>query len=66
MFKTPPTNAGGHGFYPWSGKIPLAAGERLLLNHERHQDSWPLEEKNSIRGQRRGLITQSFCVIKFY
>ena len=24
--------------------------ERLLLNHERHQDSWP-PEKNSIRGQ---------------
>ena len=22
--------------------------ERLLLNHERHQDSWPPEEKNSI------------------
>ena len=22
--------------------------ERLLLNHERHRDSWPLEEKNSI------------------
>ena len=40
--------------------------ERLLLNHERHQDSWPLEEKNSICGQRQGLITQSFCVIKFY
>ena len=31
-----------------------------------HQDSWPPEEKNSIRGQRRGLIVQSFCVIKFY
>ena len=31
-----------------------------------HQDSWPLEEKNSIRGQRQGLIAQSFCVIKFY
>ena len=29
-------------------------------------DSWPPEEKNSIRGQRRGLIAQSFCVIKFY
>ena len=40
--------------------------ERLLLNHKRHRDSWPLEEKNSIQGQRRGLITQSFCVIKFY
>ena len=30
---------------------------------KRHWDSWPLEEKNSIRGQRRGLISQSFCVI---
>ena len=40
--------------------------ERLLLNHERPQDSWSLEEKNSIRGQRRGLIAQSYCVIKFH
>ena len=40
--------------------------ERLLLNHQRRQDSWPPEEKNSILGQRRGLITQSFCIIKFY
>ena len=40
--------------------------ERLLLNHKRGQDSWPPEEKNSIQGQRRGLITQSFCVIKLY
>ena len=31
-----------------------------------HWDSWPPEEKNSIRGQRQGLIAQSFCVIKFY
>ena len=31
-----------------------------------HRDSWPPEEKNSIRGQRRGLNAQSFCVIKFY
>ena len=42
------------------------ASERLLLNHVNTQGSWPPEEKNSIRGQRRGLITQSFCVIKFY
>ena len=40
--------------------------ERLLLNHERCWDSWPPEDKNSISGQRRGLIAQSFCVIKFY
>ena len=33
---------------------------------KRHPDSWPPEEKNSIWGQRRGLIAQSFCVIKFY
>ena len=32
----------------------------------RRWDSWPLEETNSIRGQRRGWIAQSFCVIKFY
>ena len=40
--------------------------ERLLLSHKRHQNSWPLEEKNLIWGQWQGLITQSFCVIKFY
>ena len=39
--------------------------ERLLLNHERRQDSWP-PEKNSTQGERQGLIAQSFCVIKFY
>ena len=33
---------------------------------KRRQDSWPPEEKNSVRGQRRGLIAQSVCVIKFY
>ena len=40
--------------------------ERLLLSHERCWDTWPLEEKNSTRGQWRGLITRNFCVIKFY
>ena len=63
----PPAKAGDvkrHGFDPWVGKIPLEKGERLLLNHERCWDSCPLE--NSIRGQRRGLIAQSFCVIEFY
>ena len=40
--------------------------ERLLLGRERCQDSWLPEEKNSIWGQWRGLIAQSFCVIKFY
>ena len=39
--------------------------ERLLLKHKRLRDSWP-PEKNSIRGQRQGLIAQSFCAIKFY
>ena len=33
---------------------------------KRRWDSWPPEEKNSIWGQRRGWIAQSFCVIKFY
>ena len=33
---------------------------------QRCQDSWPPEEKSSIRGHRWGLITQSFCVRKFY
>ena len=32
----------------------------------RRWDSWSPEEKNSIQGQRRSLITQSFCVTKFY
>ena len=33
---------------------------------QRRWDSWPTEKKNSIQGQRQGLIAQSFCVIKFY
>ena len=37
-----------------------------VVVESRRRDSWPLEEKNSIRGQRRGLIALSFCVIKFY
>ena len=37
-----------------------------VVVESRRRDSWPPEEKNSIRGQRRGLIAQSFCVIKFY
>ena len=44
---------------------PWTATLRLLLNHKRRQDSWPPEKKNSIGGQKRGLITQNFCVIKF-
>ena len=40
--------------------------ERLLLNHKRCWDPWPMEEKTKIRGQRQGLIAQSFCVMKFY
>ena len=54
--------------YVWNIEDALGHldSERLLLNHERHWDSWPPEEKNSIQGQRQGLIAQSFCVIKFY
>ena len=37
-----------------------------VVVESRCRDSWPLEEENSIRDQRRGLIIQSFCVIKFY
>ena len=33
---------------------------------QRLRGSWPPEEKNSIRGQRRGLIAQRFRVIRFY
>ena len=40
--------------------------ERLLLNHAKTPGFLAPEEKNSTRGQRRGLITPSFCVIKFY
>ena len=39
--------------------------ERLLLNHERRQDSCP-PKKKSVWGERWGLISLSFCVIKFY
>ena len=46
-------------------KLRCTVTERLLMNHERHRDSWP-PGKNSVQGQRQGLITQSFCVIKFY
>ena len=46
------------------GKIE-GGSERLLLS-DKTPDSWPREETNSSRGQRRGWITQSFCAIKFY
>ena len=38
--------------------LDLLIVERLLLNHRRHWDTWPPEEKNSIWVQRWGLITQ--------
>ena len=53
-------------FIYFSANMHWVPTERLLLSHERRWDSWPLEEKNSIWGQWRGLIAQSFCVIKFY
>ena len=43
-----------------------AGDERLLLSRERRWDSWPPEERNSIWSQWQGLISQSFCAIKFY
>ena len=50
----------------WNFSFSVSPSERLLLNYKRCQDSWPPEEKNSIWGQRQGLITQNFCVIEFY
>ena len=35
------------------------------MSCEWHQDSWPAE-RNSIQGRWQGLISQSFCVVKFY
>ena len=44
--------------------------ELTLKTKNRHtkrcRDLWPSKEKNSIQGQRRGLIAQSFYIIKFY
>ena len=40
--------------------------ERLLLKHKKKLGFLALEKKNSILGQRQGLIAQSFCVIQFY
>ena len=39
------------------------ATERLLLNHERHWDSWP-PEKNSIQGQRWGWLLLKSLLLK--
>ena len=49
-----------------SWRIPDEPPGWKVVVESRRWDSWPPEEKNSIRGQRWGLITQSFCVIKFY
>ena len=45
--------------------ISVGTLERLLLN-DNMWDSWPPEETNSIWGQKRGWIAQSFCVIKSF
>ena len=48
-------------------KSSLAVPQKIKNRHtKRCRDLWPSKEKNSIQGQRRGLIAQSFCVIKFY
>ena len=53
----------------WSRKLPTQKNPCWVLKDccwmKRCWDSWPPEEKNSIWGQRWGLIAQSFCVIKF-
>ena len=46
-----------------TASITLNGDERLLLN-DKTQDSWPPEETNSIQGQRRGWIAQSFLCNK--
>ena len=52
------------------GGLPSMGSHRVghwkVVVESRHRDSWPPEEKNSIWGQRWGLIAQSFCVVKFY
>ena len=67
-------NAGNLGLIPGSGRSP-GEGNGYPLQYSclwkvvvesRHRDSWPPEEKNSIQGQRWGLVAQSFCVTKFY
>ena len=66
----PPSNS--HGDLPFLRPpervpdVPVVSQEHLCRITKRHWDSWPSEEKNSIRGQRGGLIAQSFYVIKFY
>ena len=55
----------------WPQSIGVSTSASVLLKGccwitRIHQDSWLPEEKNSIWGQRQGLIAQSFCVIKFY
>ena len=58
-------NSGG-GNFGWEAMHSVwDVSERLFLSYERHQDSLPLEERNSILGQWWGLLAQSFCVIKF-
>ena len=49
-----------------SWKVAAESHKDHAKTMQRCRDSWPPEEKNSIQGQKKGLITQSFCVIKFY
>ena len=51
---------------PWGLRKEAFSMKGCCWPMQKRQDFWPPEEKNSIRGQRRGLITQSFCAIKFY
>ena len=78
LFSFCPQSFQASGTFPVSQLFPsggqnagASASASVLLKGcccttQRYWDSWPPEEKNSIRGQRRGLITQSFCIIKFY
>ena len=45
---------------PLSAAADGAGTERLWLNHKKMRDSWPLEEKNSIWGQRQAWSLRAF------
>ena len=54
------------GWQERHAKIKILKLKGCCWTTNRLQDSWPPEKKKSSWGQRWGLITQSFCVIKFY
>ena len=63
-----PSKNSGVGCHFPQGTLPTQGSKWKIVARSREwrQDSWPLEERNSSRGQWRGLIVQSFCVTKYY